>query len=193
MEVTGNVNDNEIVGKPAAQAKFLVNFKSHGCRLEIGENCRFIPIEIHFQQPNQLVRFGDGVTAGGWIYVRGVGGQFVMGARTQAANSIWVNIGEDGNKVVIGEDCLFAYVKFRTSDSHPMFDLTTGERLNESGEIHVGDKVWLAEDVMLLRNARIGDGSVVGARSLVTGEIPPNSLAVGTPARVVRSNVRWER
>ena len=48
-----------------------------------------------------------------------------------------------------------------------------------------------AEDVLLLKNTRIGSNSVVGAKSLVNGEIPPNSLAAGTPARVIREDISW--
>ncbi len=93
--------------------------------------------------------------------------------------------------VTIGDDCLFAAVKFRTSDSHNLLDADTGELLNPPGDIEIGNRVWLAEDVLLLRNSKIGDDSAVGARALVNGEIPAGCLAVGTPARVVRRGIRW--
>ncbi len=50
--------------------------------------------------------------------------------------------------------------------------------------VSIGDCAWIASDVTVLRGARIGPHSVVGARSLVSGEIPPHSLAYGSPARV---------
>ena len=49
----------------------------------------------------------------------------------------------------------------------------------------------MAEDVLLLRNAKIGSNSVIGARSLVNSDIPSNSLAVGTPARVIKNDISW--
>jgi acetyltransferase-like isoleucine patch superfamily enzyme len=102
-----------------------------------------------------------------------------------------MNLGEAGDEVVIGDDCLFASVKFRTSDSHPLFDATTGERFNQSAPIHIGDRVWMAEDVLVLKGAKIGSGTAVGARALVIGELPENCVAVGMPARAVRQNIRW--
>ena len=53
--------------------------------------------------------------------------------------------------------------------------------------ITIGDSVWLPWRVFVMPGATIGDGSVIGADSLVAGEIPPQSLAVGSPAKVIRS------
>jgi len=55
-----------------------------------------------------------------------------------------------------------------------------------SRPIHIGTNVWIGFDCCLLPGATIGEGSVVGARSVVTGDIPPFSIAVGNPARVIR-------
>jgi maltose O-acetyltransferase len=50
----------------------------------------------------------------------------------------------------------------------------------------IGDDVWLGARVLLLPGARVGSGSVIGAGAVVSGEIPPMSVAVGNPARVVK-------
>jgi maltose O-acetyltransferase len=49
--------------------------------------------------------------------------------------------------------------------------------------VRVGDCVWIASDVTLLRGVSIGEHSVIGARSLVTDDVPPHTLAFGQPAR----------
>ncbi|MDI6838028.1 MAG: acyltransferase, partial [Rhizobiaceae bacterium] len=49
----------------------------------------------------------------------------------------------------------------------------------------------LAENVRVLKGVVIGDGSIIGTCSVVTKDIPPESLAIGTPARVVRDGVTW--
>ena len=54
--------------------------------------------------------------------------------------------------------------------------------------VEIGERVWLPWRVFVMPGARIGDGCVIGANSLVSGEIPPYSLAVGSPARVVKSD-----
>jgi len=54
--------------------------------------------------------------------------------------------------------------------------------------------VWIGHDVSILPGAKIGDGCVIGAKSLVTGkEFKPFNLLAGNPARVVREGVTWSR
>jgi len=50
--------------------------------------------------------------------------------------------------------------------------------------VEIGDCAWIAADTTVLRGVRIGEHSVVGTRSLVTRDVPPHSLAYGTPAEV---------
>lgn len=57
----------------------------------------------------------------------------------------------------------------------------------EYGEpISIGDNCWLAGNVIVLAGAKIGSGCVIGAGSVVTGEIPDDMLAYGNPCRPVR-------
>lgn len=53
--------------------------------------------------------------------------------------------------------------------------------------ITIGSSVWLPWRVFVMPGSTIGDGSVIGANSLVQGAVPPMSLAVGSPAKVIRS------
>jgi acetyltransferase-like isoleucine patch superfamily enzyme len=50
----------------------------------------------------------------------------------------------------------------------------------------LGDEVWLGANVVVLKGVTIGDRAVVGAGSVVTKDIPPDAVAVGVPARIVR-------
>ncbi len=60
-----------------------------------------------------------------------------------------------------------------------------GLRYNEP--VTIGKNVWLASGVTVLPGIHIGDNAVIGACSVVTKDIPPNVLAVGSPARILRS------
>lgn len=62
-------------------------------------------------------------------------------------------------------------------------DFVTGSRV----ETRIGDNCFIGVGSIVMPGVRIGDGSVVGAGSVVTKDIPPGSLAVGNPARVVRT------
>ena len=59
--------------------------------------------------------------------------------------------------------------------------------------VTLGRSVWLPWRVFVMPGSTIGDGSVIGANSLVTGTIPPYSLAVGSPAKVIRSAPEFPR
>jgi lipopolysaccharide O-acetyltransferase len=59
-------------------------------------------------------------------------------------------------------------------------------RLSADRTVVIEDDVWLGEGVCVLPGARIGRGAVIGAQSVVAGEIPAASLAVGVPARVIK-------
>lgn len=58
--------------------------------------------------------------------------------------------------------------------------------LDDTRKVVIEDNVWLGEFVSVLPGAHIGRGSIIGANSVVMGEIPPHCIAVGTPARVVK-------
>jgi acetyltransferase-like isoleucine patch superfamily enzyme len=56
--------------------------------------------------------------------------------------------------------------------------------------IHIEDDVWVGANVTILDGVRIGRGSVIGAGSVVTRDVPPYSIAVGNPARVIKSRLQ---
>lgn len=50
----------------------------------------------------------------------------------------------------------------------------------------IEDHVWLGFNVVVLKDVRIGEGAIVGARSVVTSDVPPWTVVAGCPARVVK-------
>jgi len=108
-------------------------------------------------------------------------------------------------KLVIGKFCSLACgAKFMfTSGNHAMKSLSTypfpiffeewglpvGEitsAWDNKGDITVGNDVWLGFDCVVMQGVRIGDGAIIGARSVVTKDIPPYCVAAGSPARIIR-------
>jgi acetyltransferase-like isoleucine patch superfamily enzyme len=112
----------------------------------------------------------------------------VLGTRSAVVDA------RNGGSIVAGRDQLWAAnVYIATDDMHRLEDATTGERLNPFGaHIRLGSHVWLCKDVAVTGHVQIGDGSVVGMRSVVRGQkIAANTVCVGTPARVVREGATW--
>jgi acetyltransferase-like isoleucine patch superfamily enzyme len=81
----------------------------------------------------------------------------------------------------------------RSADSHGVFDLATLQAMNPEADILVGPHVWLGNGSSLLKGIEIGMGTIVGAGAIVTADLGPYSLCVGTPARVLRRGVSWTR
>ncbi len=98
-----------------------------------------------------------------------------------------VNYGADiaaAKLVHIGSDCLIGtYVIILDSDFHELADR---QRAPEPRPVIIADNVWVGNRVTILPGVTIGEGAVVGAGSVVLADIPPRSLAMGNPARVIK-------
>jgi acetyltransferase-like isoleucine patch superfamily enzyme len=96
--------------------------------------------------------------------------------------------------IEIGEDCMIStQVYLSLSDIHPIYDKTSGERINPAASVTVGRHVWLGLRSMIMKGTSIGDGSIVAAGAIVSGDVPPDVVVAGIPARVVRLGVEWRR
>lgn len=86
----------------------------------------------------------------------------------------------------IGDDVMIAPGVTLTTTGHPVHPARRADFGRFSEPIVIEDKVWIGSNVVVLPGVRIGYGSVIGAGSVVSRDIPPMSVAVGTPCRVVR-------
>lgn len=127
------------------------------------------------------------------IALSGRGNLFFSGLGTTCNQANIVLQGE-GRSILLGIDCMLSFdVVLRAADSHAIIDLTDMSVANAPESIMLGAHVWLGEGAAVLKGARIGSGAVVASRALVTGTLPPATLAVGVPAKVLRENVSWTR
>jgi len=93
------------------------------------------------------------------------------------------------HQIIVGDYCMIVQdCKLLGSDhvfSDPMSPyLTTGTTFE--GSINLESNVWVGAGVSIVGNVSIGRGSVIGAGSIVTSDIPPFSIAVGIPSRVIK-------
>lgn len=67
-----------------------------------------------------------------------------------------------------------------------VFGLEMEKDMTSRGAITIGNDVWIGTHVVVVSGAKIGDGAIIGANSVVTGEIPPYAIAAGSPAKVIK-------
>jgi acetyltransferase-like isoleucine patch superfamily enzyme len=166
-------DDNTIaIADGAMLVRCRIRMKGSGHRLAIGARCHLVDAELAFEDAGCTITIGDGTT--------------MEGGHLAAV--------EPGSAVTLGQDCMLSDgIDIRTSDSHALIDAASGQRINPPGEVRVGDHVWLGTQVTVLKGVSIGEHAVIGARSVVTADVPPGCVAAGVPARVLREGVTWRR
>lgn len=87
----------------------------------------------------------------------------------------------------IGDDCQIGPNVQLLTPTHPLDPEPRRDKLEAARPITIGDNVWLGGGVIVCPGVTIGDNSVIGAGAVVTKSIAANVLAVGNPARVLRS------
>ncbi|SFB38993.1 sugar O-acetyltransferase [Cellulomonas marina] len=112
------------------------------------------------------------------------------GSRIHVGRRTFINAGLtalDVAEIRIGADCQIGPNVQLLTPTHPLEPGPRRDKLEAARPITIEDNVWLGGGVIVCPGVTIGENSVVGAGSVVTRDVPPNSLAVGSPARVVRS------
>ena len=130
-----------------------------------------------------LGEVGPGVHIKPPVYVD-YGAYITVGART------FVNYGLvalDVARITIGEDVQIGPHVQLLTPTHPLEPDLRREKYEAAKPIVIGNNVWLGGGAIVLPGVTIGDNSVVGAGAVVTKDIPANVVALGNPARIVRS------
>lgn len=128
---------------------------------DVGKDC-YIELPFHANWGGKHVHFGDGVYA---------------------------NFGltcVDDTHIYVGSHTLFGPNVVLATAGHPMMPELRKHGIQYNMPIHIGENCWLGAGVIVVPGVTIGDNVVIGASSVVTKDIPSNSVAMGTPCRVVR-------
>ncbi|MGW3509204.1 sugar O-acetyltransferase [Streptomyces sp. NPDC000994] len=112
------------------------------------------------------------------------GSNITVGARTFVNYNLTAL---DVAAITIGEDCQIGPGVQLLTPTHPLEPQPRRDKLEAARPITIGDNVWIGGGAIVLPGVTIGDNSVIGAGAVVTKDVPANVVAVGNPARVVRS------
>lgn len=160
--------------------------------IEICHNAKLSGSKISIVGYNNHVIL-DGCSCGLNLTVRGNDCKVYIGENTTMESCYMVCMGY-GNYITVGRDGMFAGdVEVWNTDSHLITDMD-GKFLNgESTPVVIGDHVWLGKHSRILKGVTISDNSIVGMGSVITKDIPENSIAAGNPAKIIKRNVLWRK
>lgn len=152
----------------------------------------------------KFVDFGKGLTTGYWCRFEvhttneDMKKRIILGDNIQMNDYVHICALD---RVEIGDNCLFASHIYISDNSHGRYDGSENDSSPDQAPDHreyitapvkIGKNCWLGEGVIVMPGVTIGDGCVIGAHSIVNKDIPAASIAVGSPARVVKQ-YDWEK
>lgn len=141
---------------------------------------------IVFFGPHSRVRNAD-------IRVTGNNCIFYFGGFSSVESMI-VMLSGDFGKIEIGDHCMLsARIILDRSDHHSIYDSATGLKINEDKDVIIYDHVWIGRDVKISKGSVIGENTIIGQASLVTGELKGDCVYGGVPASCIREGVTWSK
>lgn len=160
----------------------------------IFKNARIIrrPFDV---RGKKKISIGNGLTTGKYcrIEAHGAGDKYslIIGKNCQINDSVHIAAADC---IKLGDNVLIASRVFITDLNHGSYkgdvhshpDVICNERTLYTAPVDIGSNVWLGEGVVVLPGVTIGSSSIIGANSVITGNIPENSIAVGNPAKVIK-------
>ncbi|SMY01022.1 acyltransferase [Brevibacterium antiquum] len=194
LENYRDAESNIIESPKGFDQKISVTSRGANNKLIVDKNARIKHLAVVFDCDNGALTIGPNKKHGFSMSVRVGQDSKVTIGRDLTTTSVCHVSAVEGATVEFGDDIMLASQnQVRSDDGHPIFDVRTGQRVNPAKNITIGSHVWLGAGASVLGGSRIGTGSVIGLGSIVKGAIPNNCVAVGTPARVVRRDIAWER
>lgn len=175
--------------------KVDLHIKGKGNRVSIGRETMIACCKVRVCGQEQTLVLGERCEYhAGKIYLRYNRGQRIVIGDDASIEDCYLLTDEDAS-IFIGAGVLMSkLVHFRAGDGHSVLDVASGQRINRSRDIVVGDHVWVGRGATLLKGAYVADNSIVGAYAVVTRRYEQPGVAVaGNPARVVREGVTWDR
>ena len=173
---------------------YRVKYKLLGRRLIVGRRF-FVLGRLDIRGPGTVI-FGDDCVILGSNYQITTPWTHTPEAVIRFGNRVMLSGTRIGcvHRIDVEDDAGLSDGRIIDNDFHRIDAASSRERANSSGRskpVHIKRNVWLATDAMVLKGVTVGENAVIGARAVVTSNVPDNAVVFGNPARVVwRVNVR---
>ncbi len=190
LYTTENILNDILQRKKNVEIKFLGKKVVSNCKLVILSDKA--QIRVMFRQSHAKVFIGANCEGKFDIRLNNLRPEVCVG---ETVTSRGIHIAVHGNGISIGKQCLIGEdVVIQGHDAHGIVDIETMELINSGdSQTIIEPRVWLGKRAMVLPGNTISEGSIIGAASVVTKDIPACTLAVGIPAKVIKSGVTWSR
>lgn len=165
-------------------------------KIEINESTILNGVTFFIRGNNNKIMIGKCVrfNRGGSVWIEDYDCEAIIGENTTFEDS-HIAVTEPNSKIHIGKDCMFAYdIDLRTGDSHSIIDSISNKRINYAQNINIGNHVWIASHVSILKGVHISDNSIIATRAVVTKSFSESNILIGgMPAKKLKENINWAR
>jgi acetyltransferase-like isoleucine patch superfamily enzyme len=128
--------------------------------------------------------WGPGCVISAFTKVK-ISGPFVMGRRCQISTGCFLGAGQAG--LTLGDDVLISPNCAILTGTYQFdrLEVPLQEQGTVSKPTRIGHRVWIGSNSVVLAGAEIGDNVIVSAGSVVSGQVRPNTIVLGNPAKVI--------
>ncbi len=201
-------NGNILVTEESLLAKLKISEKAYlkdvkimvkgkNSILEIEENVQLENCNIYMNGDyNTIIIKKNCKIRGTYFICVDDGNTIIIDENTTTSGEFWGNVyfhTSEQTKIEIGKDCMFSgNIVVRTNDGHSIID-SLGNRINLSKDIKIENHVWVGMNSMILKNAHLVTGCIVGANTTVTKKFTtPYTIIAGNPAKEIKKDCEYD-
>ncbi|MBE9640226.1 acyltransferase [Salipiger mangrovisoli] len=183
FELSGRIlgsNNTITIGESKRRSSATITINGDSNTLIIGENTALAKPHIYI---------GNHIVKAHRVSVK-------IGPLVSTAPACAVYAYNSDNKLHIGRDCMLSSnITIRCGEApHLIFDADTGEYLDNSDGIFIGDHVWIGEKAYITKNVTIPDECIVASCSVVTKRFDETHVVLaGNPAKISKRRIKWAR